>query len=239
MDFKRLLIEYAASMDLYIDFEAAERLEEYKALLIEWNEKMNLTAITDEKEIIIKHFLDSISVLKYMELSSFSKSVDIGTGAGFPGIPLKILRPDAEFTLLDSLNKRVNFLNTVIDKLSLKNIEAVHLRAEEGASKKEYRESFDYCFSRAVASLSVLSEYCLPYVKKGGSFVSYKGPDTKEEIASSQNALKILGGKIKKEEKVQLPQSDIIHSLIFIEKISHTPAKYPRKPGVIKEKPII
>ena len=213
-----------------------EQFEKYKDLLLEWNEKINLTAITDEDEIILKHFIDSMTILKYIEKDS--TIVDVGTGAGFPGIPVKIANPNINVTLVDSLNKRLLFLNDVISKLDLKQIKTVHSRAEEFGQNKIYREKFDIATSRAVANLSVLVEYLIPLVKVGGKCICMKGSDIEEELKDSKEAIKILGGQIEKVEEFTLPESDIKRNIIIIKKVKQTPNKYPRKPGVPSKNPL-
>lgn len=203
----------------------------YYELLIDWNEKINLTAITEFEEVLKKHFLDSISIGRIMKQGDSVSVLDIGTGAGFPGIPIKIAFPDTKVTLLDSLNKRVNFLNHVIQELELDNIFALHGRAEDFAKKKEMREQFDLCVSRAVANLSSLSEFCLPYVKLGGSFISYKSEKAMEELEFCANAISILGGGNVKTDEFFLTETDFKRTFIMIEKIKETPLKYPRKAG--------
>lgn len=210
----------------------------YKDLLLEWNQKINLTAITEEKEIILKHFVDSISALPQLESKKIESVIDVGTGAGFPGIPLKIMRPHWKLTLLDSLQKRILFLEEVVNLLNLSQVECIHGRAEEVGQNPVYREKFDLCVSRAVANLAVLSEYCLPFVALDGYFVSLKGPDAKEEIKQAEPAVKKLGGRIESVETVQIPHTDITHSLIMIKKICQTPTRYPRKSVKIKKEPI-
>ena len=209
---------------------------EYMQMLLEWNKKINLTAITEPEEIIVKHFVDSVSILKYIKENDCV--VDIGTGAGFPGIPLKIISKDSQVTLVDSLNKRINFLNEVIQKLELNDIQAIHSRAEEFGKNKKYRETYDIAVSRAVARLNVLVEYLLPTVKVGGKCICMKGPNTQEEIEEAKVAIKLLGGKIKKIEEITLSETDIRRTIIIIEKVKETPNKYPRKAGTPAKAPI-
>ena len=225
-----------------------EQFFEYMELLIEWNEKMNLTAITEPEEIILKHFIDSITILKDVddinEIDDKSKTekeikvVDVGTGAGFPGIPLSIMNSTLKITLVDSLNKRLIFLQEVVNKLQLKNIEIIHARAEEFGQNKKYREGFDVATSRAVANLSTLSEYLVPLVKVGGKVVSMKAADAHEEINDAKKAIEVLGGTIEKIDEFNLPQSDIGRTVITIRKQKQTPNKYPRKPGTPSKEPI-
>lgn len=210
----------------------------YYELLVEWNSFMNLTAITDFDAVCTKHFIDSISLCKVIDCTKEYCVIDIGTGAGFPGIPLKIVFPNLKITLLDSLGKRVNFLNAVIAELGLQEIEAIHGRAEDFAKTGVLRETFDICVSRAVANLSILSEYCLPYVKVGGYFISYKSEKVTEEIQLAQNAIQILGGKVSVKKVFRLPNSDIYRSLLMIEKVQNTQKKYPRKAGLPSKEPL-
>ena len=236
-EFKKTITFLAKEIDIEFNEEQIEKFYKYMQLLLEWNEKINLTAITDPKEIILKHFIDSLTILKYIKKGA--KVIDVGTGAGFPGIPLKILRDDINLTLLDSLNKRINFLKLVIDELKLKNVDTIHGRAEKIGKNKRYRESFDISFSRAVANLSTLSEYLIPLVKIGGISISMKGSEIKEEIEKSKKAITLLGGNINKIDFFELPQSDIKRNLIIIEKERSTPAKFPRKPGLPSKEPIL
>ena len=216
--------------------EMQQQFEDYMKLLLEWNEKINLTAITEEDEIILKHFVDSLTICKYIKEGK--SIVDVGTGAGFPGVPLKIAREDVKVTLVDSLNKRLLFLNDVIEKLALKDIETLHYRAEEFGQSKKYRESFDIATSRAVANLSTLVEYLLPLVKVGGICICMKGSELKEELENSKKAIHILGGEIQEMEEFCLPGTDIKRTIVIVKKISSTPKKYPRKPGTPAKEPI-
>lgn len=215
-----------------------EQFLQYYKLLVEKNKVMNLTAITEFDEVVEKHFLDSVSLTQQLDLHQPLKVLDLGTGAGFPGIPLKIVFPELEITLMDSLNKRVLFLQDVISSLQLENIEAVHGRAEEAARNKKYRESFDLCVSRAVANISTLSEYCLPFVKIGGSFISYKSSTIEDELEDGKKGIAILGGKVKDVYKFTLPDSELQRSFVIIEKEKKTPKAYPRKAGTPSKEPL-
>ena len=225
----------AKSINLELSDKKAELLYEYKNLVIEWNKNINLTAITEDEEFINKHLIDSLTICKYIE-NKEKKIIDIGTGAGFPGIPLKIVFPELKITLLDSLNKRVGFLNDVIEELNLNDIEAIHGRAEDIARDKAYRASYDIAVSRAVANLSTLSEYCLPFVKIGGKFVSYKSGDCADEVDNAKAAIHLLGGKINKID--EFSYSNNSRSFIVIDKVMNTSSKYPRKAGLPSKKPL-
>ena len=230
------MIFYGEKIDIKFTEEQLNQFYEYMNLLLEWNEKINLTAITDPNEVILKHFIDSLTINKYIKENN--TLADVGTGAGFPGIPLKILRPDLKITLVDSLNKRINFLNEVINKLNLVNIETVHSRIEDFGKDKKYRESFDFVTARAVANLAVLSEYLLPIAKVGGQCVCMKGSSVEEELSNGKNAIKVLGGKIKIIDEFVLPDSDMSRNVIIIDKIKNTPNKYPRKAGIPVKEPL-
>lgn len=215
-----------------------EQFLTYYEMLVDWNEMMNLTAITEYEEVMKKHFVDSLSLIKAYDVTQSKTVIDVGTGAGFPGLALKIAYPDMKVTLLDSLNKRIQFLDAVISKLGLKDMETIHGRAEDFAKPDKLREKFDLCVSRAVANLSTLSEYCLPFVKTGGQFISYKSEKITEEMEAAGKAISILGGKVAGQVEFKLPDSDIYRNLFIIEKIKETPKKYPRKAGLPSKEPI-
>ena len=236
MDFNEKLEKMANQININLKKDEIIKFKSYMNLLLEWNKKINLTAITDENDIILKHFIDSLSIIKY--LKDNKSIIDIGSGAGFPGIPIKIFEKDIEMTLMDSLNKRVIFLNEVIEKLKLQNIVAIHSRAEDLARDVNYREKYDIAVSRAVANLSTLSEYMLPFVKVGGKCICMKGANIEEEKNLAENAIMKLGGKIISVENFKLANSDNERNIIIIEKVNKTDTKYPRKAGVPGKDPL-
>lgn len=218
---------------------ALELLNRYYEMLIDTNKVMNLTTITEYSEVVIKHFADSAAIGCITDMNGNIDLIDVGTGAGFPGIVLKIVYPQLSVVLLDSLNKRVNFLKNVITELGLTGISAIHGRAEDIARNKDYREKFDLCVSRAVANMSSLSEYCLPFVKVGGRFISYKADGCDEEVKTASKAVNILGGKIRKIESYVIPDTDICRKFVVIDKLRNTSAKYPRKAGLPTKEPLV
>ena len=229
-------IDELNKLDILLTDKQINQFIRFYEMLVDKNKVMNLTAITDFDEVIDKHFLDSLNIFRLVDFKKEKSVLDLGTGAGFPGIPLKIAFPDIKITLVDSLNKRVLFLNSVVEELGLKDIECVHARAEDLAKDNKYREKFDLCVSRAVANLSTLSEYCIPFVKVGGSFISYKSGDCEEEINSSKNAIKLLGAKISKVENFEI--KDMGRSFVVIDKLSSTAKKFPRKAGLPSKDPL-
>ncbi len=233
-----VLTEKVKELSIVLNDKQIQQFEQYYNILVEWNKVMNLTAITEYEEVVEKHFLDSLTIVNAIHVKKIETLIDVGTGAGFPGIPLKIAFPHLKVTLLDSLNKRIKFLNEVINLLELNDIKAIHGRAEDYAKQAEYREQYDICVSRAVANLATLSEYCLPYVKMDGLFVPYKSGEIDEELKSSEKAVSILGGKVEEVVKFQLPGTDIGRSFVKIHKIKETKKKYPRKAGMPTKEPL-
>lgn len=234
----KLLLDKVNKLSIELNEKQVKQFIKFYEMLVEWNKVMNLTGITEYDEVVEKHFVDSLSIVNVVDMNDIHKVIDIGTGAGFPGIPLKIAFPHLEITLLDSLNKRIKFLNAVIDELGLDNIHTIHGRAEDFAKQENYREKYDLCVSRAVANLSTLSEYCLPYVAVDGMFVPYKSGDIEEELNNSKKAIQILGGKIENTFKFELPGTDIGRSLVKIKKVKNTAKKYPRKAGLPSKEPL-
>ena len=235
-DFSLELSKKTNQMGIKLSKEQIQKLYIYMNLLLDWNEKINLTAITEPNEVILKHFVDSLSIQQYIKKDL--KMIDVGTGAGFPGIPISILNSNTEIILLDSLNKRINFLNEVVNTLNLDNVKTIHSRVEDAGKEENHREIYDIATSRAVASLNVLLEYLLPLVKVGGKCICMKGSSVKEEIEEAKNAIKILGGEIEKIDEIILPDSDIKRNIIIIKKVKETPLKYPRKAGIPTKEPI-
>lgn len=236
MELRKYLFEATENFKINLNENQLLQLESYYDLLAEWNEKINLTAITDPKGVAVKHFADSLAVFNYLDIPKCARVIDVGTGAGFPGVVLKIARPDIQLTLLDSLKKRLNFLDVVINRLGI-DAELIHSRAEDGGQSLDLRESFDLAVSRAVAQLNILCEYCLPYVRLSGSFVAFKA-NADSELSSSKKAIQALGGKLVKVSKFELPLDGGSRTLIEIEKVQPTPEKYPRQNGKIKSKPL-
>lgn len=236
IEFEKITKSELSKININATDKQINQLYLYMNLLIEWNEKINLTAIVEPKDIIIKHFIDSLTIEKYIKKDS--KLIDVGTGAGFPGIPLKIFRNDVNIVLLDSLNKRVKFLEEVIKKLELKDIYVFHGRAEEFSIKREYRETFDIATSRAVANMATLSEYLLPFVKIGGKMIAMKGSEIEEELEESKYAISVLGGKTENIDSFLLLDTDIKRNIVIIKKEKKTPEKYPRKAGAASKEPL-
>ena len=232
------IIDEMHKLGISLTEQQSEQLYEYYRLLVEWNSFMNLTGITEFSEVVQKHFVDSLSIVKVKNMNDVDNLIDVGTGAGFPGLPLKIVFPHLKVTLLDSLNKRIDFLNAVIEKTGLTGIETIHGRAEDFAKPGLKREIYDLCVSRAVANLATLSEYCLPYVKIGGEFIPYKSGEVADELQDAKSAVFLLGGKVKSCENFDLPGSDIHRSLVRIKKVGGCPKKYPRKAGMPSKVPL-
>lgn len=232
------LIENIKMISVELTNKQVSQFIKFYEMLVEWNKVMNLTGITEYDEVVMKHFVDSLSIVKVNGFDNVTSIIDVGTGAGFPGIPLKIVFPEIKITLLDSLNKRIKFLNAVIDELELENIETIHGRAEDFSKKEDYREQYDLCVSRAVANLATLSEYCLPYVKEDGYFLPYKSGDIKEEAANSKKAVKILGGSIEDIISFEIPDTDMARTILKIHKTKATPKRFPRKAGLPTKEPI-
>ncbi len=234
----RIFDKKLALLGIQLTEKQKQQFDKFYELLVEWNKVMNLTGITEYEEVNEKHFVDSVALVKAVSLNKKQNLIDVGTGAGFPGIPLKIVFPHLKVTLLDSLNKRIKFLDTVIEELGLEHIETIHGRAEDFAKQADYREQYDICVSRAVANLATLSEYCIPYVKIGGLFIPYKSGEIEEELSHSEKAITILGGKLDQVIKFELPGSEIGRSFVKIEKIKSTAKKYPRKAGLPSKEPL-
>lgn len=233
---RQLIKNGAEKINIKLDDNQLEQLEKYASLLAEWNEKINLTAITDREGIALKHFLDSLTAINtgYVE----GRVIDVGTGAGFPGLVLKIARPEIELTLLDSLMKRINFLKTVGGELGIEGVEYVHSRAEDCGHNHAYRAGFDTVVSRAVANMTTLSEWCIPLLKVGGHFLALKGPLADEELKNARRAISILGGEVERVMEVSIPYTDLAHKIIIVKKVRQTPIKYPRKPAIAAKNPI-
>ena len=235
---RQLLASGAKELGIDLSDRQFDAFDAFTALLIEWNTKLNLTRITDPEEIAVKHYLDSLILLAKVEVPEGSSVIDIGTGAGFPGIPLKIARPDLRLTLLDSVRKRLTFLEAGVRELSLSDVEIVHGRAEDAAKDKRLRETFDFAVARAVAGMSILAELCLPFCRIGGRFAAYKGPEIGPEVEEASRAIRILGGRLEAVHEFDLPQGGIRRSLVIISKVKATPAGYPRKAGIPERNPL-
>ena len=218
--------------------EMARQLEQYMEGVLSWNEKVNLTAITDRDEFTIKHLLDSVLCCGFPEYQSANKIIDVGTGGGFPGVPLAVVSPEKQFILMDSLKKRLNIIDELTSSIGIRNVSTVHARAEELARNKAHREKYDLCVSRAVANMAVLAEYCLPFIRTGGFLMAYKGPDAESEIAEASHALSLLGGRVEEVRRGNLDEFGIDHKIVVIKKIKNTPSKYPRKAGTPAKEPL-
>lgn len=232
---RQLLVAAAEKIGTELSPDSVEKFSRYGELLLEWNKVMNLTAVTDEREIVIKHYVDRLTILPYLDRLHCRTLADIGSGAGFPGIPVKILRPELDIVLLDSLGKRVNFLNEVISELCLMKIRAVHMRAEEGGRNPEFREKFDCASARAVAPMNILLEYCMPFVRNGGRFLAMKGAAEEEPY---ENALRELKGEVESEDRFTLPQSEFTRRIVCVKKNGFLSTRYPRSAGIPRKKPL-
>ena len=238
-EFKKTLSYICYKINIEINEEQLWKFYQFYQLLLEWNQRMNLTAIIEERDVIYKHFADSIAVLKYIDMKEEDNVIDVGCGAGFPGIPLKIMRPGIRITLVDSVNKKLDFVREAATVLELSDVSCIHGRAEDLGREKGLRNSFDFCVSRAVSELAVLSELCLPFIKKQSLFISYKGGSPEEELKEAEYAIKELGGKIETVEKFVLPETDMERSFIMIRSVKQISDKYPRKVGVPKKSPLM
>jgi 16S rRNA (guanine527-N7)-methyltransferase len=226
-------------LNISVSNKTVLKFEKYMKLILEWNQKVNLTAITEESDFINKHFIDSILCADFAELKNAKTIIDVGTGAGFPGVPLALVFPEKQFLLIDSVGKKLKVLKEILNNLEISNVELLHTRAEDLAHKEEYREKFDLCVSRAVANLAALTEYCLPFISIGGTFISYKGPGVSEELKESASAIKLLGGDAGEIRKINLEGFGLDHNMIVIKKKRKTPEKYPRKAGMPSKEPIV
>lgn len=233
-----VLSEALNSLEITASTDILEKFSTYMDMVLNWNEKVNLTAIKDRDEFVVKHFIDSLCCVKDSRYKSAESVVDIGTGAGFPGLPLAIVSPDKHFVLADSLNKRIRIINEILDAIGVTNVTAVHGRAEEMARQKEYREAFDFCVSRAVSRLSVLSEYCLPFIRPEGYLAAYKGPEAEAELGDAKSAIFLLGGKLDSIEDAGMEKFGLIHRIVYVKKVKNTPKTYPRKPGTPEKQPL-
>lgn len=233
-----LLKEGLSALQIPLSPETADRFLSYMEGILSWNEKVNLTAITDREEFIRKHFLDSLTCYEFPEMKKASKIIDVGTGAGFPGIPLALLFPEKHFVLMDSLKKRLKIIDELAESIGIKNVQTLHGRAEDLAKMPNHREGYDLCVSRAVANLAVLSEYTLPFLKVGGTLLAYKGPEALQEIKTSEKAIRLLGGALTEERRVLIPGLEASHVILVIDKINTTPAAYPRKAGTPAKEPL-
>ena len=232
------LVKAFEELKINYDDILLKKYETYMEGILKWNEAVNLTSITEPSRFIQKHYIDSLLSVIYKEFQNAELIIDVGTGGGFPGIPLALAAPDKKFVLIDSLNKRIKIIKELCGELEIDNVTAIHGRAEELARNKNHRQKYDLCVSRAVANMATLSEYCLPFIRRGGWFLAYKGPNTDEEIKESANALRVLGGKIRREEHAKLSNFNLEHKIIFIEKTGDTPSKYPRKAGTPSKDPL-